>query len=171
MGMESFNIMMLPENVSIVRDNEWWNLQGTAQVKVNIIRNQLSNICNIDNGNNEYIYNDCIDIKVYDNEQCFQGFELRGCLSYLEKGIEYCFNFYEYWKDKIPLKIYILNKPIDVQDSKDLYKIICDMYSEKINIFRKQYGNIEIKVTSGKFYNEIKKRSKWYYKLFLLFKG
>lgn len=47
---------------------------------------------------------------------------------------------------------------------------ICNMYSEKIEIFKKQYGCVELKVTSGNFYYEIRRRKKWYYKIFTFLK-
>ena len=71
-------------------------------------------------------------------------------------------------KDIVPLNIFVLNELINIENENDLYETICYMYSEKINIFKKQYGDIELKVTSGNFYQEIRRRKKWYYKIFSL---
>ncbi|MDY4077768.1 MAG: hypothetical protein SOY42_03115 [Clostridium sp.] len=166
MGMESFNIMMLPENISISRNNDYWKLCGKTEIKLDVIEDDLVNMCIVTDKNNEYIFKQCIDIKVYETNKLFQGFEFRGCLSCLEEGVKACYDFYECWKEKIPLKIYVLNEEIKAKNCNDLYEVICYMYSEKIKIFKRQYGNIELKVTSGNFYNEIKKRKRWYYKIF-----
>lgn len=57
---------------------------------------------------------------------------------------------------------------IKIENENDLYETICYMYSEKIKIFKKQYGDVKLKVTSGNFYREIRWRKKWYYKIFSL---
>lgn len=167
MGIESFNIMILPKNVNIIRDGEYWRLCGTTEIAIESVENELKEMYNIRRKKREeYVMDECIDVKLYENEQCFQGFELRGCLSYLRGGIEVCYNFYEYWKDKIPMKVCILNQVVQVIDVSELYQTLCNMYSQKIKIFKKQYGDIELKTTSGSFYIEIKKRKRWYYRLF-----
>lgn len=166
MGMESFNIMILPENVNIIRDREYWRLCGTTEIAIESVENELKEMCNMQRKDKEYVMDECIDIKLYENEQYFQGFELRGCLSYIRGGIEDCYNFYEYWKDKIPLKICILNQVVEVRDASELYQTLCNMYSKKIQIFKRQYDDIELKTTSSSFYTKIKKRKRWYYKLF-----
>lgn len=168
MGLESYNIMILPKNVSIIRDNEYWRLCGTSEVRLNVIEDNMMKICRRTGKNAEYVLNKCLDIKLYEDKLFFQGFEIRGCLSYLKGGIEECYNFYEFWKDKIPLNIFVLNQLVKVESVNDLYEVICYMYSEKIKIFKNQYGDIELKVTSGNFYHKIKKRNKWYYKIFSL---
>ena len=66
------------------------------------------------------------------------------------------------------LNIFVLNQEVKVENFNALYEVVCFMYSEKIRIFKKQYGNIELKVTSGNFYDEIRKRKRWYYKIFSL---
>ncbi len=169
MGMESYNIMLLPENVSIIREKEYWKLCGATEIYLNIIEDELKKLCMISNENNEYIFKECVDIKVYKEKMFFQGFEMRGCLSYLE-GINTCYEFYKFWKDIVPLNFYVLNQIINIENADDLYEIICNMYSEKIKIFKKQYGDVELRVTSGKFYREIRRRNKWYYKIISLIK-
>ena len=166
--MESFNIMMLSENISINQNKEYWKLYGTTEINLDVIKDDLAKMCTVTSKNNEYVFKQCIDIKVYENNQLFQGFELRGCLSYLREGVKVCYDFYECWKEKIPLNIFVLNQEVKVENFNALYEVVCFMYSEKIRIFKKQYGNIELKVTSGNFYDEIRKRQRWYYKIFSL---
>ena len=169
MGMESYNIMLLPKNINIKREDAYWKLCGTTDILLNAIEDDLEKLCIKVNKNKEYVFAQCIDVKLHGDKIFFQGFELRGCLSYLA-GVEACYNFYEFWKNKIPLNIFILNQIVNVESSNDLYETICYMYSEKIKLFNKQYGDIELKVTSGNFYREIKKRKRWYNKLFSITK-
>lgn len=168
MGMESYNVMILPVNINIIKDKEYWKLCGNTEMNISAIEHELAKLCINSGKNNEYILNQCVDIKVYKENMQFQGFELRGCLSYLKGGVETCYDFYSFWKDIVPLNIFILNQMVKVENANDLYEVVCSMYSEKIKIFKKQYGDIELKVTSGNFYHEIKKRKRWYYKVFSL---
>ena len=170
MGMESYNVLILPENVSIIRDDKYWRLGGTSEIDIHVINDELTKLCNKGNRHNEYVLNKCIDIKVYEDKAMFQGFELRGCLSFLKGGTQECFDFYKFWNGKLPLKLFIMNKMIDIESSIDLYNAIYDMYSDKIDIFRKQYGNIEWRISSSNFYSEMKKRKKWYNKMTYWFK-
>lgn len=166
MGIESFNIMALPEEVNIVRDKEYWYLDGSSHLLVKNIERELDKIGAIKSGNGEWILEDCLEIKEYREEAFFQGFEVRGCLSCMQYGVNLFYEFFEVFnKSIVPLKVYIFNKEIIIEDAQQLYILIKTLYNEKISIFQKQYGDIEIKVTCSNFYNEVKKRKKWYYKL------
>ena len=125
MGMESYNIMILPENVNIVREKEYWKLCGTTEIFVSVIENELKKLCINSSKNNEYILNQCVDIKMYKDKMLFQGFELGGCFSYLEGGVKICYEFYEFWKDIVPLNIFVLNELINIENENDLYETIC----------------------------------------------
>lgn len=171
MGMESYNILILPENVNIIRDGEYWRLQGASDINIDIILDRLTKLCGRSYQRYEYVFNQCIDVKVYEDNMQFQGFELRGCLSYLKGGSEECHNFYKLLGSELDLNIFIMHKKINIKNSDDLYNAICIMYSEKIEFFRKQYGNIELKVTSGGFYQEMERRSRWYNKIFYFIKN
>lgn len=168
--MESYNIMILPKQISIIRDNEYWRLSGETKIYLNAIEEGLTKLCDKGGNNGEYLFSKCIDVKLYKDKMFFRGFELRGCLSYLSGGIEACYDFYRFWSDIIPLDIYIFNEKVEVESANDLYESICCKYSKKIEIFKKQYGDIELRVTSGNFYHEIKKQNKWYYKIFSILK-
>ena len=170
MGMESYNILMLPENVNIIRDDECWRLQGTSDINIDIILDRLTKLCGRSKQRHEYVFNQCIYVKVCEDNMQFQGFELRGCLSYLKGGSEECYNFYKLLGSELDLNIFIMHKKINIKNSDDLYNAIRIMYSEKIDIFRKQYGNIELKMTSGGFYQEMERRGKWYNKIFYFMK-
>ena len=165
MGLESYNILLLPENVSIIRENEYWKLCGASDISVNIIHEELDKLCSRKNQYPDYVLDGCIEIRVYEDKMLFQGLELRGCLSHLKGGAEECYQLYQLLNGKVPLDLFILNEKIEINNSNDLYDALCNMYSDKLKIFRKQYENIELKATCGDFYKEIKRRRRWYNKL------
>lgn len=171
MGLESYNVTILPENVSIIRDKEYRRLCGASDINIGMIYDRLTKLCGGNNQRHKYVFNKCIDVMVYEDNMKFQGFELKGCLSYLKGGSEECYNFYKLLGSEVNLNIYILNKKINIKDSDDLYNAISTMYSEKIEIFRKQYGNIELKMTCGGFYQEMERRKRWYNKIFYFIKN
>lgn len=163
MGMDNFNITLLYDKVTILQEGQCWKLKGFSEYDIGRIYDYMNVMCNKEKNNN-WTYDNCINIYLYDFAGFFQGFELVGCLSYLEGGVEDCYEFYELWKSKIPLKIYILNQAVEVKNSKELYKIVEEKYQEKMEIFKKRYGNIEIKATSTDFQKQMKKRKNWLYK-------
>lgn len=166
MGMESYNIMLLPYNVQINRCQEYWTLCGSSDLPVSAINQIMDNLCKGNTNEEEYIFGDIIDVKLYSENDYFQGVEIRGCLSCIEEGVKKSYELYQFLNQMIPLDFYVLNQKVNVDNEKELYDRICWSYSEKIEWFRKQYGDKKILVTSGNFYNEIKKRRRWYYRIF-----
>lgn len=165
MGLESYNILLLSENVSSIREKEYWKLCGASDISVNIIHEELDKLCSRKDQYPDYVLDGCIEIRMYEDKMLFQGLELKGCLSYLKGGAEECYQLYKLLNNKVALNIFILNEKIEINNSNDLYDTLCSMYSEKLKIFRKQYENIELKATCGDFYKEIKRRRRWYNKL------
>ena len=60
--MESFNIMMLSENISINQNKEYWKLYGTTEINLDVIKDDLAKMCTVTSKNNEYVFKQCIDI-------------------------------------------------------------------------------------------------------------
>jgi len=165
MGMESYNIMALSREVDIVRDNEYWHSMGASNILSKEVERRLQKTGLVSCGKDEWILDDCIEIKEYCYEEFFQGFEMKGCLSYFEQGVELCYNFIKLFDEDIPLKIVIFNQEVKVENAQQLFALTKEMYKDKFTIFQKQYNNVHLKATSGKFYEIMRKRSKWYYKL------
>ena len=169
MGMESFNIMLLSENVSIVKGKEYWSLGGKSHLLLEEIEEQLGKNGAMKSGNSEWILEDCLEIKEYTEGIFFQGMEVRGCLSCMQYGVNLCYHLLKVLcNEGIVLKVYIFNQEIQVEDAQQLYQTVKMMYRDKIQIFEKYYGKSEIKVTCSNFYHEVEKRNKWYYKLWHL---
>lgn len=165
MGMESFNIMALAEEVKIVNDKEYWSLEGKSKFQSSVIDSIIKEFGAIRYNTYDWILDDCIEIKEYVKEGGFQGIEIRGCLAYLKEGVDLCYELINYMNKQVSLDVYIYNEKVEVKDSEQLYAYILQLYKGKIEIFIRQYGDIKLKVTSGNFYKEIKKRSSWSYKL------
>ena len=167
MGMENIDIMALTKETNICRKNEYWFLEGVGNLPLSRIEEYFRTHKIKKVNNKDWVLNKCIEIRVYSEGLHFQGFEFKICISYLKKGINICYDFLQMFnKDITGLDIYILNKKIKAENSFELYDIINTMYEDKINMFKKQYGNVEIKTTSGNFYSKIRHYNKLYYKLF-----
>lgn len=167
MGMESYSITLLPSDVNIIRKNDYWYLEGCSELLIQDFELLFNKIGAERRGDVIWVMNNCIELIQFSNNKFFQGLEVRGCLSYLEEGIGLCYDLIKFLNDNIlKMNIYILNQKVEIETAQDLYNIINNMYKDKITIFNRQYGNIELKITSGEFYKEIKKRRKWYYKIF-----
>ncbi len=166
MGMESFNIMALADEVYIIRKNQYRYINGTSNIHYKNFKLELDQLSNITRDDFKWVLDNCIEILGYHSNGFFQGIELRGCFAYLDESIDLCFKLIDIISKKIvPLKIYILNQEVKAENSKQLREFIRNMYNDKITIFQKQYGHVQFKVTCGEFYKEIKKRNKWYYKI------
>lgn len=164
--MESFSIMALADEVSIMRKKEYRYINGSSNVPYKDFELELKKMSNVRKDGYIWLLDGYLEIIGYNFNGFFQGIELKGCLSYLNGGIDLCFEFIKIINNKItPLKIYILNQEVEIESSNQLCEFTKHMYNDKITIFQKQYGNVQLKVTCGEFYKEMKKRSKWYYKM------
>lgn len=167
MGMESIEITALTKETSICRQNEYWYLEGNGGLPLSAIEEYFCTHKIKKSGDKKWILDNCIEIIIYSDGFYFQGFELKICISYLKNGINDCYNFLQMFnKDIIELDIYVLNKKITAGDPFKLYDMINMMYKDKIEIFKKQYGNMEIKTTSSDFYSKIKLYNKLWYRLY-----
>lgn len=164
MGMDNFNITLLYDNVTVVRERGFWKLEGFSNYMLKEVHDYLIMMCDT-NKNGHHIYDECIDVRIHESRGWFQGFELVGCLSFLKGGVKDCWDFYEVWNRRVPLKIYVLNQEIEVKNSEELYEVVSEKYKEKIEIFKKSYGDIEVKATGSEFRKIINKQNNWLYRL------
>lgn len=167
MGMESYSITLLPSNVNIVRKSDYWHIEGCSGLPIRDFELALDKIGAERTGDAIWIINNCIELMQFSNNDFFQGLEVKGCLSYLEGGIDLCYDLIKLLNDNIlKTNVFVLNQMVEIENAQDLYNIVKSMYKDKITIFNRQYDNIELKVTCGEFYKEIEKKRKWYYKIF-----
>lgn len=170
MGMESYNLLFIHENSRSVQEKGMWKLSGTSDIPVSQIRSLLTETCR-QIAEEEWVFDECIDILLYHEDSWFQGLELRGCLAYFDKGIERCYACYQRWSETIPLQFLILNQPVQVTNCGELSDLVAEAYREKIEWFRRQHGEIEWKVRSGTFYREVRRRQSLWYRLSRYFHG
>lgn len=164
MGMESYYLAFIHKNSRIVQEKEMWKLSGTSNLPVSQIQTLLAETCR-QITENEWLFDECIDILLHHEDGWFQGMELRGCLAYFNKGIEQCYTCYQRWSRTIPLQIFVLNQPVQVTNCEELRDWVSEAYGKKIKWFQQQYGDIEWKVRSSSFYREVKKRQGLWYRL------
>lgn len=167
MGMESYDILVMAKNIKIIKRDNCWNLEGESEYHIRKLDKVLSNMKMEKINDSEWEFDKCLELKILSKNGYLQGIEIRGCISYLEEGIASCYDIIRNINQQVmSMDIYILNEKIKVKNVTELYQYICDRYQEKIDIFNKQYNNLRLKVTCGKFYNEMQRRNKWYYKFY-----
>lgn len=167
MGMESYSITVLVKGISIAYENSFQKLIGISEVEIGEVEERLKKKGGQYVKDTRWTYNDNLELFIYQQNGKFQGLEIKGCLSWLDEGVKDCFqiiNNFEEWYGTFD--IYVLGAKVWCGNAEALYKYIYDVYYEKIQLFNKQYNNIKLKATCGKFYKEVKRKNKWYYKLF-----
>lgn len=172
MGMESYNLLFLHENSRIVyNERNCWKISGTSGLPVSQVQNLLKETCK-QITEEEWRFDECIDLLIYEEDSWFQGLELRGCLAYFDKGVEQCYACYKRWSETIPLQIYVMHQPVQVANCSEFHNMVAEAYAEKIEWFRRQYGDIEWKVTGDDaFYREVRRRQSLWYRLSRYFHG
>ena len=166
MGMESYSITVLSKQVSIKYERSFQKLVGSSLYEVLDVEKKMREcgIQYIQNG--KWIYNDCLELFIYQQNGKFQGIEIKGCLSWLSEGVKDCFslinNFQRCYGE---FDIYILGQKVLCTSEEVLGQYVYNAYIQKIELFIRQYGNISLKVTCGNFYREMDRQNKWYYKL------
>lgn len=167
MGMESYNITILAQGVSIEYENSYQKLIGYSMVDILDIEEKLRSIGMRCIQDTKWLFDDCLELYLYQKNGKLQGIEIKGCLSWLKEGVIdsfQIFNKYEEWYGEF--EVYILGEKVKCNSEEQLNAYIQESYKKKIDLFNKQYNNIELKVTCGEFYKEMRKRTKWYYKWF-----
>ena len=173
MGMLSYDMLFLHENSRIVYKQDYlYTVSGVSDLPVSQIRNLLAETCTCErigkgeHSFDEWVFDDCISILVYQKDGWFQGFFLKGCFAYFNKGVEQCYTCYERWSKTIPLQIYVMNKPVQPRNGSELRDIVAKAYKEIIELFRRQYGDIEWKVSNERaFHREVRRRQSLWYRL------
>ena len=172
MGMESYSIMIVPKEVSLVCEEGYQKIIGRSEIDIVDVEEKLKSKVGQFVMNGRFIYDECLELFLYQQEGKLQALELKGCLSWLKEGVKNSFQLISYLQDEYgELDTYVLNKKIEYEKESELHQEICIAYNDKIAIFEKQYGNIELKATCGNFYKEVVKHTKWYYKILKGFKG
>lgn len=165
MGMESFQIIVLPEGVEIYRENGYWYLNGSSNIRMKEFEKKLKQVGAVNDKNMDWIYDDCIEIRVEEENGSFQGLEIRGCFSWIRAGVDACFQLMQDLKKEIPFEIFIMYQKVEGKNAEELYRILTERYQKKIENFYRQFPHMELKVTCSEFYKEIDRQNRWYYKI------
>lgn len=91
--MESYSLTVTDQNVKIVRDKEYWRLEGISHISIQSVEKYLTSIELIVKDNDiSWYYDNCIELYILHKEGLFQGIEIKGCLVYFDEGIKLCYN-------------------------------------------------------------------------------
>lgn len=167
MGMESYSITILAKEVMLSKCNGFQKLTGCTDVDLNKIRSILEVVGVELKTENLFVYDECLELFLYEQDNKFQGIEVKGCISWMEEGIKSAYkllnNFMILYGD---CDIYVLGKKINFVSSDELYGLINVEYNDKIGVFNKQYNNMKLKVTCSKFYSNKKYKKRFINRIF-----
>ena len=165
--MESYSITVLVKGVSIEYEDSYQKLIGSSEIDIWDTKEKLSSIGIQYIQDVKWIFDDYLEMYIYEKNEKLQGIEIKGCISWIKEGVKDCFQIVNRFKEWYgELEIYILGKKVWCHSEEELDKYVQEVYKNKIELFNRQYNDIKLKVTCGNFYKEIDIRNKWYYKLF-----
>ena len=166
MGMESYQITVLVKGVLIEYEDSYQKLIGSSEIDVSDVREKLRNIGAKRIQDIKWIFDDYLELYIYERNGKFQGIEIKGCISWIREGVKDSFQIINICKEWYgELDIYVLGEKIGCHSEEELGEFVQKVYEDKINFFNRQYNDIKLKVTCGNFYKEMERRSRWYYKL------
>ena len=170
MGMESFHILLLPQEVSIVTEQGCWRLEGKSGAPQDVFEEKLERMGAVKRGEAEWELEHCVEMRIWQCGGFCQGLEMRGCLACIRQASDLCYEVIKSLEEgRDALRVYILNEETKADSAEALYEHICGRYHDKIAQFCRCFPNISFKVTCGEFYREIKRRESWFYKIYLWF--
>lgn len=171
MGMESYSMTILAKGVSIEYEDSCQKLIGCSVVDVWNVEEKLRNIGMQYIQGAKWLLDNYLEVYIYQQNRKFQGIEIKGCISCMEGGVKDSFQIVKKCKEWYgEFEIYILGQKVRCDGEEQLKQCLQEAYETKICQFNKQYNNMKLKVSCGDFYKEMKKRTKWHYKLFHRFK-
>lgn len=162
MGMESYSIILVSNQVDFKIENSFWKLQGNSDIMITEIVRFLETLCKKTEGT--FVYNKIIDVFVIGENEFFQGLEIKGCLSCFNKGLEEIFDLYEKINIAFPVNIVISNQKEKINEKKFFIERMYSEYEDKFDFFQKQYGKKELIVSIKDFYRYNKKRKLLWWK-------
>ena len=77
MGIESYTIMILFQGVEIYNNNNYWNIVGKSNYITREIVREIEKMSIENLYKNEFLFENIIEIKIYEEEEYIQGIEMR----------------------------------------------------------------------------------------------
>jgi hypothetical protein len=159
MGMESFFVTLLPENMEFCFQDSIRKVCGNSEIfEVDwekVLRDRKFSICK----NESYlILDDCIEMEVARNREGSAYIILRGCFSCFSESIKKMCSL-------IHCILNLINKEVKIDvlgetqkwENNSVSSAIYDSYIEKYNAFRNSYGDVKLLVPPSRFYKEYEK--------------
>lgn len=158
MGMHHYDIYILLDGVAINNLKELWCFKGIS----NVILEDITKILNIAElklkklDNKNYILNKCIEVELLVDKQMLNGFKLSGCFSCFQYGLKGCFEFINFINRNYSIHVNVLGNEIIFEDFNKYQDIICQLYHEKYELFKKGHPKFDFIIPPCSYYKKMK---------------
>lgn len=160
MGMHEFSVYLVPEGVRYVTQGGTWKFEGKSELdKVKSLK-VLKSVCTTlrSQGTDCYTDNSCIDVFIRSNEGRVTVIETRGCLSCVSQAITKIYQLIkQFEKEGTKISVNVLGKLVDTNDEISFFGLVCQLYKEKIELFKKTDKNFSFTIPPSK-YSKYRKR-------------
>ncbi|MDF2984758.1 MAG: hypothetical protein K0R50_268 [Eubacterium sp.] len=159
MGMESFFVTLLPENMEFCFQDNIRRVCGNSNLFEMDWEAVLSNRNFSINKKESYlILDDCIEMEIEKNKEGSSYIVLRGCFSCFSESIEKMCCLIDYISNLVnkEVRVDVLGESARWENS-DVSRTIFDSYIEKNNSFKRSFGDINLLVPPSRFYKEYEK--------------
>jgi len=159
MGMESFFITILPENMDFCFSDGLRSVCGNSNIlELDWETILKSNNFSVSKNDTKFILDDCLEMDIEKSNSGSAYIILRGCFACFDECILEMENFVALilnLTDK-KIKIDILGEFVKLEKA-SLDDVIRNSYKDKKNTFIHNFGNIRLHVSPSRFYKEYEK--------------
>ena len=160
MGMESFFVILLPENMEFCFPDNIRRVCGNSSA-FEIDWEAVLSVRKFYVYKNEsyLILDNCIEMEIVRNREGSAYIVLRGCFSCFSQSIEKMCCLIDYISSLVnkEIRIDILGESVKWENS-NINKTIFNSYMEKYNSFKSSFGDINLLVPPSRFYKEYEKQ-------------
>lgn len=159
MGMESFFVTLLPQNMEFCFQDSIRSVCGNSKIfEVDweaILSNRNFSICKKES---YLILDDCIEMEIARNREGSAYIILSGCFSCFSESIKKMSSVIECISNLVnkEVKIDVLGETKRWENN-SISSVIYNSYLEKYNAFKDNYGDVKLLVPPSRFYKEYKK--------------
>lgn len=176
MGVESYFITFIPEEVKPNNSNGTIEFFGTSKIHISYVleclKKQEFNICQIKESDwCWYLINDSLVMRIEHQNMNVQAISLEGCFSWYKEGLHLCYDIASFINSEIfSIKVYhplgIMN---ELMSREEFIEHLLTINNKKYGEFIKLFGELKFKTSPEDFYKVYMKNKKKD-KLFRIFK-
>lgn len=157
MGMHHYDIYILFDNITIENLKGSWYFKGVSNViledTIKILNTSKLKLKKLNKKN--YILNKCIEIELLMDRQMLNGFKLSGCFSCFQYGLKICFEFIRFININYCIYVNVLGKDIVFEDFNKYKNVICELYFEKYELFKKGHPGFNYIIPPSSYYKKL----------------